>query len=178
MYSFEALSSCQNLLSSHDVNRFLNLAEHKRDAILGAIFMQATFPGIAGIYYGDEVGLGGAGDPFNREPFPWHDEESWDANILSYTKELMNLKNSTSILRFGSFELLNVQDDIVCFRRSLENESMLCLVNRDRSTKDIKIPSTAESITIVHGDVEANIDEKNVIISNTSGEIGIIIQEQ
>ncbi len=55
---------------------------------------------------------------------------------------------------------------------------MLCLVNRDRSTKDIKIPSNAESISVVHGDVEANIEDKNIVISNKSGEFGIIILEQ
>ena len=53
MYSFEALSSCQNLLSSHDVKRFLNRCGNEEDGILGAIFLQATFQGIAGIYYGD-----------------------------------------------------------------------------------------------------------------------------
>ena len=55
MYSFEALSSCQNLLSSHDVKRFLNRCGNDKNGMLGAIFMQATFPGIAGIYYGDEI---------------------------------------------------------------------------------------------------------------------------
>jgi glycosidase len=57
MYSFEALSSCQNLLSSHDVKRFLNRCGNNEDGVLGAVFLQATFPGIAGIYYGDEIGL-------------------------------------------------------------------------------------------------------------------------
>ena len=50
MYSFEALSSCQNLLSSHDVRRFLNQCESNTDGIYGAVFLQATFPGIAGIW--------------------------------------------------------------------------------------------------------------------------------
>ena len=49
MYSFEALSSCQNLLSSHDVKRFLNRCGGNTDGMFGALFLQATFPGIAGI---------------------------------------------------------------------------------------------------------------------------------
>ena len=29
--------------------------------------MQATFPGVAGIYYGDEIGLNGGDEPSNRK---------------------------------------------------------------------------------------------------------------
>ena len=83
MYSFKALSSCQNLLSSHDVKRFLNRCSDV-SSIYGPIFMQATFPGIAGIYYGDEIGLNGGNEPNNREAFPWNDEGTWDLNLQNY----------------------------------------------------------------------------------------------
>ena len=178
MYSFEALSSCQNLLSSHDVKRFLNRCGNEEDGLLGAIFLQATFPGIAGIYYGDEVGLGGADDPFNREPFPWHSEESWNSTILDYTKKLMNIKKSSSIFKYGRFELLDDNEQFVAFRRILKDESMLCIINRSKSSNDFNIISNAHSVNVIHGDCTANLDQGMIRITNNSGDIGIILHEQ
>ena len=178
MYSFEALSSCQNLLSSHDVKRFLNRCGNNEDGILGAIFLQATFPGIAGVYYGDEVGLGGADDPFNREPFPWHNEESWNKTILEFTKTMMQIKNVNPIFKYGRFELLDYMEDVVIFRRILQDESLICIVNRDRSTNDIVIPSNAHSIDVVYGDCEANLEDGSVKITKNAGDIGIILHEK
>ena len=178
MYSFEALSSCQNLLSSHDVKRFLNRCGNEDDGILGAIFLQATFPGIAGIYYGDEIGLGGADDPFNREPFPWHSEESWNSTILDYTKKLMNIKKSSSIFKYGRFELLDDNEQFVAFRRILKDESMLCIINRSKSNDDFDIISNAHSVNVIHGDCAANLDQGMIKITNNAGNIGIILHEQ
>ena len=178
MYSFEALSSCQNLLSSHDVKRFLNRCGNEEDGILGAIFLQATFPGIAGIYYGDEIGLGGADDPFNREPFPWHNEESWNSTILDYTKKLMNIKKSSSIFKYGRFELLDDNEQFVAFRRILKDESMLCIINRSKSNDDFNIISNAHSVNVIHGDCAANLDQGMIRITKNAGNIGIILHEQ
>ena len=178
MYSFEALSSCQNLLSSHDVKRFLNRSGNNEDGILGAIFLQATFPGIAGIYYGDEIGLGGADDPFNREPFPWHDQPSWNMTILEFTKTMMNIKNSNTIFKYGRFELLNDTEDVVIFRRILQDESLLCIVNRDRLTKDLTINTNAHSIDVIYGDCEAILEDGSIKISKNHGDIGLIIHEK
>ena len=178
MYSFEALSSCQNLLSSHDVKRFLNRCGNEEDGILGAIFLQATFPGIAGIYYGDEIGLGGADDPFNREPFPWHSEESWNSTILDYTKKLMNIKKSSSIFKYGRFELLDDNEQFVAFRRILKDESMLCIINRSKSNDDFNIISNAHSVNVIHGDCAANLDQGMIRITNNAGNIGMILHEQ
>ena len=178
MYSFEALSSCQNLLSSHDVKRFLNRSGNNEDGILGAIFLQTTFPGIAGIYYGDEIGLGGADDPFNREPFPWHDKPSWNMTILEFTKTMMNIKNSNTIFKYGRFELLNDTEDVVIFRRILQDESLLCIVNRDRLTKDLTINTNAHSIDVIYGDCEAILEDGSIKITKNHGDIGLIIHEK
>ena len=178
MYSFEALSSCQNLLSSHDVKRFLNRCGNNEDGVLGAVFLQATFPGIAGIYYGDEIGLGGADDPFNRAAFPWENNKLWNTKILQYTQELMNIKNSNPIFKYGRFELVQHDEDTVVFRRILKDESLLCIVNRDKSNKDINIISNAHSANIIFGECEAKLDEGILKITNKNSEIGLIIHEQ
>ena len=51
----------------------------------------------------------------------------------------MDIKRTSSIFKYGRFELLNENDDYVAFRRVLKDESMLCIVNRENSQKDFNI---------------------------------------
>ena len=176
MYSFKALSSCQNLLSSHDVKRFLNRCSDV-SSIYGPIFMQATFPGIAGIYYGDEIGLNGGNEPNNREAFPWNDEGSWDINLQNYIREIMNIKSSNNILKYGNFQLLPNQNDAIVFRRALRDKSLLCIFNRSENQKNIKIPSTAHGIEQIFGNSDIQLDDGNILISELQKNTGLIIFE-
>ena len=177
MYSFEALSACQNLLSSHDVRRFLNQCESNTDGIFGAVFLQATFPGIAGIYYGDEIGLGGGGDPFNREPFPWDSEEKWNKDLMNFTSKLMNIKANEPVLKYGNFQMVNFDDNYVIFRRKFENESLLCIVNRDKKNVEISIETLAENVEAVYGECELEINSGTLKISGLADNFGLIIKE-
>ena len=65
-----------NLIGSHDMARFVTLARGDVSALRLATLFQMTYPGAPSIYYGDEVGLAGGHDPFNREAFPW-DSSAW-----------------------------------------------------------------------------------------------------
>ena len=176
MYSFKALSSCQNLLSSHDVKRFLNRCTEV-SSIYGPIFMQATFPGIAGIYYGDEIGLSGGDEPNNREAFPWEDETSWNLEIQEYIKEIMFLKTTNEILKFGNFELLENVNDAIIFRRSFNGKSLLCIFNRSKKQRNIKISSNANNIDLIFGDSDIKLVENKVIISKIEKNSGLIVKE-
>tara|TARA_B100000029_G_scaffold261512_1_gene257801 strand:- start:1539 stop:2078 length:540 start_codon:yes stop_codon:yes gene_type:complete len=177
MYSFEALLCCQNLLSSHDVSRFLHRANGNTDSLKAAIFVQATFPGIAGIFYGDEIGLNGSNEPNNRKAFPWHDKKSWDEDILTWTTELMNLKSNNTALKRGSFELLGFQDSAVAYRRSNGKESMLCLINREQKLTNWEIPFLSKNIEKIWGSGEVSLSEGTLSISNVDPYKGLIISE-
>ena len=177
MYSFEAITSCQNLLSSHDVKRFLNRCEKIED-VYGAIFFQATFPGIASIYYGDEIGLDGGDEPNNREPFPWNDDSNWNIPLQEITSRLMNLKNSNSILKYGTFELIPSSQGVVIFRRVLQKESLICIFNRDSLVEDFKISSQAHSVEKIYGEFDIKLENKEILITKLLPNTGIIIHEK
>ena len=177
MYSFEALSACQNLLSSHDVRRFLNRSENNIGALKSAMFMQATFPGVAGIYYGDEVGLNGGDEPSNREAFPWHDESSWNNDLRMWVKELMNLKSELIPLIKGKFELIGYSDSAVAFRRYFESDSVICLINRDSLLKEWKIKTESNEIELIWGHEEVKHMNKEIIIKNLPPYSGAIFRE-
>ncbi len=70
-----------------------------------AAFLQFTLGGSASIYYGDEVGLQGFEDPFNRRFFPWDDI---NCELLEYYKKLSGIKNKYAPLKTG---YINAYDD-------------------------------------------------------------------
>jgi glycosidase len=177
MYSFEAITACQNLLSSHDVKRFLNRCKQSED-VYGAIFFQATFPGIASIYYGDEIGLNGGDEPNNREPFPWNDKLNWNNDLKEITSTLMNLKNSNSILKYGTFELIPSTKGAVAFRRVLKDESLICIFNRDSIVENFKISSQAHSVEKIYGNFDFKIENKEISVNKLLPNTGIIIHEK
>ncbi|NLZ66759.1 MAG: glycoside hydrolase family 13 protein [Clostridiaceae bacterium] len=88
----EALYTQMNLMGSHDTCRvitllagrqkpssrrqqqslFLNKNERRKGEMLTmlAALMQLAFPGVMALYYGDEIGMEGYDDPFNRRTYP------------------------------------------------------------------------------------------------------------
>ena len=91
---------------------------------------------------------------------------------------MMKIKNINPIFKYGRFELLDYKEDVVIFRRILQDESLICIVNRDRTTNDISISSNAHSIETVYGDCVANLEDGSVKVTKNAGDIGIILHEK
>ena len=144
-----------NLLGSHDTVRILSMLSGApdRDALTReqqaayaptdealaqgkarlrqAVALQMALPGVPSIYYGDEAGLTGMADPFNRKPYPWGRE---DAEILAFYRAYAALRASSGALREGLCGLLALAADVLavlrCAGGAARGESVLCLVNR------------------------------------------------
>lgn len=109
-YPPAALSCLMNILSTHDTPRILNrlgadfippramqadnyLSQAQRErgiALLKkAAMLQFTLPGVPCIFYGDEVGMEGYGDPYCRGTYPW---DGGDRELLNYYKKLASVR--------------------------------------------------------------------------------------
>ena len=66
LYSWEVAQSQLNLLDSHDTARTLWTVGGDESALRLCTLFQMTMPGAPCIYYGDEIGMTGATDPFSR----------------------------------------------------------------------------------------------------------------
>ena len=76
-----------------------------------ASLMQYTLPGIPCVYYGDEAGMEGYRDPFNRGCFPWGHE---DAELVNWYRSLGKIRHSCEVLKQrGTLEPYYADDD--CF---------------------------------------------------------------
>jgi len=124
-----AIDGLMNHIGTHDTPRILNrLAdgeEHGRvDTKLSpellaiarkrlklCAALQYTLPGNPCVYYGDEAGLQGAMDPFNRACYPWGRED----------KELLALYCMLGALRrdyiLGDFELISAALGCIAYHR-------------------------------------------------------------
>ncbi|MFT7586575.1 MAG: cyclomaltodextrinase, partial [Cellvibrionaceae bacterium] len=119
----------QNLLSSHDVNRFLNMADEDKTKFALATIFQMSLAGAPGVYYGDEVGMSGGHDPDNRRAFDW-DESTWDMQQFNLTKELLLLREHYPQLKHGQLEWLAATDDAFAMARSDEDGRVVIIINR------------------------------------------------
>jgi glycosidase len=126
-YPPQAHNALMNLLSTHDAARALHRFGYRDDGkdtpdgialakqrLLLAVFLQMTYPGAPTIYYGDEVGVTGGDDPYNRGTYPWADEGGQpDLALLADFKKLTKLRHDHPILRRGSLQAPLFTDDHV-----------------------------------------------------------------
>lgn len=145
-----AFASAMNFLGTHDTPRILTLlgvgsdcrentkawrANFRMDAgqralalarlRLGALVLFA-FPGAPTIYYGDEAGMEGFEDPFNRRTFPWGAE---DKALTAWYAALGQARKSLLPLRRGDLHWLRAEGRVLAFSRTWEGETVIAAVN-------------------------------------------------
>ena len=91
-----------------------------------AALLQFALPGVPCIYYGDEAGLEGYKDPFNRHTYPWGDE---DADLLDWYRRLGTARREAAVLAEGAFAPASAPDGVVCFARRDGESALLCVAN-------------------------------------------------
>ncbi len=73
-----------------------------------------ALPGIPSMYYGDEVGMEGAADPFCRGTYPWGNENK---DTLNKVKAAFSLRSSRPVLRRGFLDISYEGDDTLVIYR-------------------------------------------------------------
>jgi 4-alpha-glucanotransferase len=148
-YPRENFYAAMNLIGSHDRARILTLlgdapapdsmSEAEREAYrlspeqkqLAAlrlkllVAVQMTFPGVPSVYYGDEAGLEGFNDPYNRGTYPWGKE---DEEILEWHRSMIKLREEYPVFQDGDFQPF-FQQGVFGFARQNAEESLYVLVN-------------------------------------------------
>ena len=94
--------------------------------------LQYTLPGVPSLYYGDEVGMQGYKDPFNRGCYPWGRENQ---NLLKFYQKLGEIRGEISCFQDGEIRFLSSVLSCVCYER--ENDESAVLVIANRNEKDI-----------------------------------------
>lgn len=173
-----ALDSLMNLLSSHDTVRIINMLGRKqvitdkdklkdvtlfdeelqRGKTLAKIAYAIAFTvyGSPSIYYGDEVGLTGDLDPYNRRCFPWGKE---DKEYLKFFKTLGKIRTTESLFATGSFSIMYYDKQIIVYERN-DGENRI-VVAANVSSTEVKLHFTKPLINLME-----NKDKQYTFILN------------
>ena len=159
-YPPAAFYGAMNFLSTHDTPRLLTVLGYTgtwpqsreerarmvlnaneiyngmRRLRLAALIMYA-FPGSPTVYYGDEAGMQGFEDPFNRGTYPWSRENKW---LIQYFQRLGELRNSRESLQSGSIEYLRAEGAVLAFRRRAGDEVSLAACNAGTEEVNLGLP--------------------------------------
>ena len=101
-----------------------------------AALLQYTLVGLPSLYYGDEAGLTGYGDPFCRGTYPWGNE---DTELLEFYKKLGSARKTCTAFKEGNLEFLAVGLGYVVFRRFNGKSSAIIGVNRWCNAEEISL---------------------------------------
>jgi cyclomaltodextrinase / maltogenic alpha-amylase / neopullulanase len=159
-YPPQVLKALMNLISSHDVARALHvLGWHDQppdspEARLAkarfrlATFVQMTQPGAPLVYYGDEVGLTGGEDPFNRGTYPWPDLGGQpDTALQAEVRRLIALRQQQRILRQGTVEPMRALDSHVTLStRRLGTQRAWVLTNNSSEPRTVTLSDAPERL--------------------------------
>jgi len=136
---------------NHDVARFASAEGSSAAKLKLAFALTLTLRGIPELYYGDEIGMAGAGDPDNRRDFPggWREDKQnafseqgrtrEQNDLFSYVKDLLRLRREHAALRGGHLWHLFSDDTSYVFARESEEERLLVVFNNDSKAREIGI---------------------------------------
>ena len=135
-YPANVLNSLMNIIGTHDTMRILTvlsgaylpesktemshfrldkseLATAKKRLKLASV-LQFTLPGVPCVYYGDEAGMEGCQDPFNRRCYPWGGE---DQELLAWYRKLARIRMENDCFKDGKYDLAEAHSGIFAFTR-------------------------------------------------------------
>ena len=166
------MNLCMNFLGTHDTERILTVLAgiscsgmsrlsqsrltysdetlfHAKKLMKAALCMLYTLPGIPCIYYGDEAGLTGGRDPFNRGCYPWGNE---DTDLIGFHKMLGAFRKDAEVLSDGGFYPLSSALGCVAYLRYKAGERRVaCIANKNPDTIDYVLNSDMQNMHVFCG---------------------------
>ena len=100
-----------------------------------ASLLQFTLPGVPSIYYGDEIGMQGMKDPFNRACFTWND---MNEELYKWYKRLGEIRRGRKAFVNGEIKIIHAHAGAVAYLRTCSENSVLTAVNISPDAVDIE----------------------------------------
>ncbi|MBJ9992572.1 alpha-glycosidase [Paenibacillus sp. S28] len=157
-----------NMLCSHDTPRLLTRVGHDKRRMKLAVVFLFTFMGTPCIFYGDEVGLTGGGDPDCRKCMEW-DPKKQDRELYDFYKLLIGLRKKNKALREGRFRFLKAEpgnpniiyermDSRVHFTIWMNNTDKPQVLSHPMVTNDWKDALSGDKVPTQNGTMNVSLD--------------------
>jgi glycosidase len=145
-----------------------------------------TSPGMPMIYYGDEIGLPGAGDPDNRRAMPPLSElNPWEKDLLNWVRQLGQLRRAHPALRGRHQTTIAVDHDAYVYLRrdDITGDWIVVAINRGDTpwSKEVYLPAdlaladgmltdlaSNRSLAVTKHTVQLNLEPHEVQILRTA----------
>ncbi len=139
-------------VGNHDTPRFMGEPGATLEKLELAFAFLLTARGIPQIYYGDEIGMPGGGDPDNRRDFPGgfpgdvrnaftaDGRTADEQKIFTQARRLLHLRQQHPALRRGSYIHIYSDEDTFVYVRDFQSERLLLLMNNASAARTIEIP--------------------------------------
>jgi neopullulanase len=180
---------------NHDVPRFASSAGSSLAKLKLAFGLVLTLRGIPEIYYGDEIGMPGGGDPDNRRDFPggWPGDpknaftmEGRTADqqeLFTYVQTLLRLRREHPALQGGKLWHLASDEASYVFLRETDEERVLITLNNSDKRQEMRIPlgdtpaQGAGGFTLLLGDAKAEAFGSEARLALPAQSISIFLVE-
>jgi len=161
--------------ANHDMTRLAGESGATPAKLRLAFGLTLTLRGIPEIYYGDEIGMPGGGDPDNRRDFPggWIGDQQ-NAFLLEgrtreqeelwrYVQSLLRVRREHAALRGGKLWHLASDDSSYVFLRETEEDKIVVAFHNGPASRELKISlrdtpmQEASDISLLLGDGHAEL---------------------
>ncbi len=148
--------SCEGRDRPWQSKHHLSKVDYKKGVLLLklAAVLQYTLPGVPSLYYGDEAGMEGYKDPFNRGCYPWGRE---NADLLAFYRALGQVRKRCDCLKDGSFFTVSEMLSCLAFERENATDAILVIINRNEHPITYHLPERWQFKTSVFG--ETNVTD-------------------
>ena len=178
-----ALETMTNELGTHDTPRFTTrCGDHLAKTELAMVF-QFTYIGTPTIYYGDEYGMQGAGDPDDRRTFDWSKATLSDPPV-ALAHKLVTIRNAYPALRTGSFMTLLTDDadDVYAYGRFDASNRIAVVLNAGAGAQNVTVPvwqlsmTNGSTVTDLLSDTAYTVENGKVTVT-VPADSGVILEQ-
>jgi len=176
---------------NHDAPRFAGMDGSSAAKVRLAFALTLTLRGIPELYYGDEIGMPGGGDPDNRRDFPggWSEDSrsafmedgrnSEQQATFAYVQALLRLRREHPALAGGRLWHLASDESGYTFLRESEEERVLVAFNNSMKAREFRISlndtaaAGSQAMKILLGEGRAEITGKEIHINAPAESLSI-----
>ncbi len=187
-----------NILGTHDTERILtalgaesadgksnkelsvmrmsaNERERAEQLLISAYTVLATLPGIPAIFYGDEAGLEGYSDPFNRMPYP----KNVSKKLLNAYKKIGQIRNDNSVYADGGYKLIILTNELLAFSRNRGAHYYITFCNNSDAEIEIEFSEKAdELLSKARSDIHIIPKNSTFIFKTRAEEFSVLTKQE
>jgi neopullulanase len=180
-------------LANHDVPRFASAEGSSLAKLKLAFGLTVTLRGIPELYYGDEIGMTGGGDPDNRHDFPggWTGDaknafaaagrSAEQQELFTYVQTLLRVRREHASLQSGRLWHLFSDETAYVFLRETEEERAVVAFNNSNEARELKIPVSdtpakgVAGLSLLFGQAKAEVTKSELHITAPPQSISIFV---